>query len=142
MAISVRQAAYHREQVTEQPFRPAGKWEVATWTGPMRTIGFAATEIVPSWTARTPEESWIKVELQVPGSRWYVLGRWSYAGPRTSVRGQSDRFGRVDVDVFKAARPVTAYRLRVGIYRAAGSAVRPEVVTLGAAASRPGRAPT
>ncbi|MEV4896224.1 C39 family peptidase [Nonomuraea sp. NPDC055795] len=130
---------YQREAgVVAGAFVRAGAWEVARWTGPMRRIGFAATEIVPSWTAATPPGSWVKVELRVPGSGWYVMGRWSYDGVRTTVKGQADAQGRVAADVFKAGRAVTAYRLRVSLYRRPGSAVLPEIRTLGAVASRAG----
>lgn len=134
-----RQVAFQRENVIgHSGFIRAGEWEVARWTGPQRDIGFGATEIAPSWTADTPLGTWIKVELQVPGSRWYVVGRSSYDGVHASG-GQGDEQGRVVVDVFKAAKPVAAYRLRVALYRRPGSAVQPVVRTLGAVASREGR---
>ncbi|MFI9560632.1 C39 family peptidase [Nonomuraea endophytica] len=130
---------YQREAgLAAGAFVRAGAWEVARWTGPMRRIGFAATEIVPSWTAATPPGSWVRVELQVPGSGWYVMGRWSYDGVRTTVKGQADAQGRVAADVFKAGRAVASYRLRVSLYRLPGSAVLPEIRTLGAVASRAG----
>jgi hypothetical protein len=120
------------------PYVRRGAWEVARWTSGWQHLAFSATEIVPSWTADTPEGTWIRVELSVPGSRWYAMGRWSYDGPRTSVPGQADAHGRVATDVFAAARPVTAYRLRVSLYRRPGAAVPARVRTLAAAASRPG----
>ncbi|MGW0482123.1 C39 family peptidase [Nonomuraea sp. NPDC003214] len=95
---------------------PAGQ---ASWTSAEHPIGFAATQLVASWTARTPPGSWIEVELQATtaaGSRtrWYVMGRWSEHGePRTSVPGQGDEDGDVAVDTFVARRPVTAFRVRV-----------------------------
>ncbi|MFD2353235.1 hypothetical protein ACFSTC_34000 [Nonomuraea ferruginea] len=61
------------------------------WTGDDQRIGFPATQLVPSWTARTPPGSWIEVELQAVTAegrrtKWYVMGRWSEHGePRTSV---------------------------------------------------------
>ncbi|MFI6502642.1 C39 family peptidase [Nonomuraea typhae] len=132
------QVAYRREApVAAGTFSREGAWEVARWTGPRRRIGFAATEIVPSWTAETPPGTWIRVDLRVPGSSWYTMGRWSYAGVRTSVPGQAGEQGRVAVDVFQARRTVTAYRLRVSLYRRPG-ALPPRVSTLGAVASRPG----
>src|SRR5688500_5592034 len=88
---------------------PAGQ---ASWTGAEHLIGFPATQLVASWTARTPPGSWIEVELQAVTSagtrtRWYVMGRWSEHGePRTSVPGQGDEDGDVAVDTFVARRPV------------------------------------
>ncbi|WP_327085222.1 C39 family peptidase [Nonomuraea sp. NBC_01738] len=155
--------AYRAERVGAPPaFVRHGAWDRGGWTGPWQDLPFAATEIIPSWTASTPPGSWIRVELQVPGSQWYVMGRWSHDGPRTSAAGQSDALGRVAVDVFKPKRPVTRYRLRAWLYAppaegtpaegspaemstetsaaegAGGVAVRPRLRTLGAVASTPG----
>ncbi|WP_246080016.1 C39 family peptidase [Nonomuraea mesophila] len=90
-----------------------------TWTGEEHPIGFAATQLVPSWTARTPPGAWIEIELRArtaSGTRtkWYVMGRWSEHGrPRTSVPGQGDGDGDVAVDTFVARRPVVACQLRI-----------------------------
>ncbi|MGW0804629.1 C39 family peptidase [Nonomuraea sp. NPDC002799] len=89
------------------------------WTGEESRIGFAATQLVPSWTARTPPGAWIEVELRARTAaggltKWYVMGRWSEHGePRTSVPGQGDEDGDVAVDTFVARRPVVAYQVRV-----------------------------
>ncbi|MCA2222438.1 C39 family peptidase [Nonomuraea aurantiaca] len=92
---------------------------LSSWTGPEHPIGFTATQLVPSWTARTPPGTWIEVELQVrlatgELSKWYVMGRWAeHDEIRTSLPGQGDEDGDVAVDTFVARRPVTAYRVRV-----------------------------
>src|SRR5688500_5345661 len=47
--------------------RPAGAadgWEYATWTSPVRRIGFGASELVASWNAATPAGTWIQVDLE------------------------------------------------------------------------------
>ncbi|WP_223167673.1 C39 family peptidase [Nonomuraea sp. SYSU D8015] len=91
----------------------------AVWTGEEHEIGFAATQLVPSWTARTPPGAWIEVALRARVSsgartKWYVMGHWSEHGdPRTSVPGQGDEDGDVAVDTFVARRPVVAYQARV-----------------------------
>ncbi|GAA4192183.1 C39 family peptidase [Microbispora amethystogenes] len=119
-------------------------WEYARWTGPERPVGFAATELVASWTADVPAGSWLQVEMRgrhaAGQTKWYVLGRWAYGDEdirRTSLSGQRDADGTVSVDTFVAAagRAITAYQLRVTLYRTPGSAVRPVVRTLGAMAS-------
>lgn len=95
---------------------------VGTWTSDEHQVGFAATQLVPSWTARTPPGSWIEVALRArtaEGSltKWYVMGRWSEHGdPRTSVPGQGDEDGDVAVDTFVARRPVVAYQVRIVAY--------------------------
>ena len=72
-------------------------WEYARWTGPERTLGFPATELIASWTADDPAGSWLQVEARARNgsglTKWYVLGRWAYGDGdirRTSVRGQGD----------------------------------------------------
>ncbi len=110
------------------------------WTGDDQRIGFPATQLVPSWTARTPPGSWIEVELQAVTAegrrtKWYVMGRWSEHGePRTSVAGQGDDDGDVAVDTFVARRPVTAYRVRV---RACGAGARVDGLAVMASALPP-----
>ncbi|MFC4008638.1 C39 family peptidase [Nonomuraea purpurea] len=94
------------------------------WTSGERPIGFAATQLVPSWTARAPRGAWIEVALRARTAsgeltKWYVMGRWSeYDRPRTSVPGQGDEDGDVAVDTFVARRPVTAYQVRVDLHGA------------------------
>ncbi|NJP87999.1 peptidase C39 family protein [Nonomuraea sp. FMUSA5-5] len=98
---------------------PAG---ARVWTGEELPIGFAATQLVPSWTARTPPGAWIEVALRArtasgEPTKWYVMGRWSEQGaPRTSVPGQGDEHGDVAVDTFVARQPVTSFQVRVTHY--------------------------
>ncbi|WP_113700151.1 C39 family peptidase [Nonomuraea lactucae] len=98
---------------------PGATGAPAVWTSGEIPIGFAATQLVPSWTARTPPGAWIEVELRARTAtggltRWYVMGRWSEHGaPRTSVPGQGDDDGDVAVDTFVARRPVVAFEARV-----------------------------
>lgn len=121
------------------------RYEHTTWTSPEHRVGFGATQVVPSWNATTPAGTWLQVELCCTtdtGGRtaWYVLGRWASGDTdirRTSVPGQADADGAVRVDTFHAApgRTVPAYRLRVTLYRAAGTAATPELRMVGAMAS-------
>jgi hypothetical protein len=119
-------------------------WEYARWTGRERRAGFAATELVASWTADTPPGTWLQVEMRGRNTagltKWYVMGRWAYGDSdilRTSLGGQADADGTVSVDTFVAAtgKPITAYQLRVTLHRTPGSKVTPRVRTLGAMAS-------
>jgi hypothetical protein len=108
----------------------ATPWPYTRWTSEERDIGFPATELVPSWTARAPKGAWLRFELQartVTGglTKWYDMGRWAEGGGdihRTSLPGQGDEDGDVAVDTFVATRPVSAYRLRVTLH-GAGAAV-------------------
>jgi Peptidase_C39 like family len=121
------------------------RYEFARWTSPMYRQGFDATQLVASWNASTPERTWVQVEMQgqtAAGATtsWYVMGRWAFGDQdivRTSVPDQSDASGFVDVDTFVAASGVTlrSYRLRVTLYREAGSRVSPTVAMVGAMTS-------
>ncbi|SEF75485.1 Peptidase_C39 like family protein [Nonomuraea solani] len=115
-------------------------WEYARWTGPEQDIGFPATELIASWTADVPPGSWLQVEARARNAegltKWYSLGRWSHAEGdilRTSVPGQGDADATVAVDTLVAAagKPVSAYQLRLTLYRVPGSAVTPRVRTSG-----------
>ncbi|WP_433440238.1 C39 family peptidase [Nonomuraea sp. CA-141351] len=119
-------------------------WEYARWTGPERAIGFAATELIASWTADVPSGSWMQVEARARNAagltKWYSLGRWAYAEGdirRTSVSGQGDADAGVAVDTLVAAagKPISAYQLRLTLYRVPGSSVTPRVRTSGVMAS-------
>ncbi|PZG10129.1 C39 family peptidase [Nonomuraea aridisoli] len=119
-------------------------WEYARWTAPERDIGFAATELIASWTADVPPGSWMQVELRGRNTEglttWYSLGRWAYVEGdimRTSVPGQSDADAAVNVDTLAAAagKPLSAYQLRLTLYRTPGSSVTPRVRTAGVMAS-------
>ncbi|MEV4071606.1 C39 family peptidase [Nonomuraea fuscirosea] len=132
LTVDLARVAFTRFALPETPAR--------VWIGEERAIGFEATQVVPSWTARTAPGSWIEVELRARTAaggltKWYVMGRWSEHGePRTSVPGQGDEDGDVAVDTFVARRPVIAYQLRVTLH---GTDAR--LTGLGAMASAPPR---
>jgi hypothetical protein len=119
-------------------------YSVGSWTSPAVTPGFGLTQLVASWSAVTPRNSWVEIRVRVATastqSRWMVLGRWTSSDKhvrRTSVPGQSDTLGRVDVDTWKAAASASSYRLQVRLMRRAGaSSASPSVSFVGAVASR------
>lgn len=120
-------------------------YDHATWTSPERRITFGATQLVASWNATTPAGTWLQVEMRGTTdtgtqTKWYVMGRWASGDAdihRTSVSGQTDADGTVSVDTFQAAtgRTIHAYRLRVTLYRAAGSPATPTLRMVGAMTS-------
>jgi hypothetical protein len=122
-------------------------WDYARWTSPTVTVGFGASQLVASWTASTPHGSWLLVEMRGrrgagAGTKWYVMGRWAADDPgmggdihRTSVPGQADDNGNVDIDTFIAKTSLTAYQLRVTLYRRPGEHVLPVLRSVGAMAS-------
>ena len=91
----------------------------------------------------TPNGTWIQVEMQprmLDGhwAKWYILGRWSSSDSdfhRTSVGGQGDADGFVSIDTFFAKDHVAvAYRLKVTLFRRAGSSASPTLTRLNAVA--------
>ena len=130
--------------VIDQPVGTAGGYEYATWTSPRRDQGFGATQLIASWNADTPAGTWIEARMRgwtAAGAQtgWYVMGRWASGDgdiQRTSVAGQSDSAGQVDVDTFETATGVTltGYQLQVALYRKPGGA-SPTVSLLGAMTS-------
>ncbi|GAB3982824.1 peptidase C39 family protein [Actinoallomurus acanthiterrae] len=122
-------------------------WDYARWTSPTVPIGFGASQLVASWTASTPHGSWLQVEMRGhtgagADTKWYVMGRWAADDPkaggdihRTSVPGQKDDDGNVDIDTFVAKNSLTSYQLRVTLYRLPGKHVRPVLRSVGAMAS-------
>src|SRR5438309_126827 len=75
-------------------------------------------------------------------TKWYTLAVWSSGDEtihRTTVKGQGDGDGRVNVDTFEAAplaADLTSYELRVTLHREAGVAATPTVALLAAVTSR------
>jgi hypothetical protein len=129
-----------------------GTYDLASWTSPAVSPGFAATEVIPSWTADTPAGSWIQIELRGTTeagepTRWYVLARWASDDTgirRTTVPAQRTADGTVNADTFTAAagRLLLSWQLRVTLLRPAGATATPTLRSIGAAVSRlPGRGP-
>ena len=115
------------------------------WTAPWSASSFGLTELVASWSATTPGDSWIEVETRgrtAAGrtSSWDVLGRWTSGDRflrRTSVSGQGDDLADVNVDTWQSAASTgfTSWQLRVTLLRGEGSK-GPAVDTIGAMTSR------
>jgi hypothetical protein len=121
----------------------SGAYESGSWTGPETSLSFGFNELVASWNATTPDGTWIQVEMQpkmLDGhlAKWYILGRWSSSDSdfhRTSVGGQGDADGYVAIDTFFAKDHLAvAYRLKVTLFRRAGSSATPTLTRLSAVA--------
>ncbi len=117
-------------------------YDVGRWVSPWHRPGFGLTELIASWQATTPGNSWVEVQVrgrtaQGRRSSWDTLGRWA-AGDRhvrrTSVGGQGDDLGGVAVDTWQVPGGVRAWQLRVNLMRAGKAG--PTVRALGAMASR------
>lgn len=126
------------------------RYDVGRWISPLVPVGFRIEQIVPSWTAQTPDGCWLQVEVcgwadDAPATGWYVLARWAADDEglrRTSVPGQRDRHAEVDVDTLVATgATVTGWQVRVSLARPVGVAVGPTLRTVGAVASGPTSGP-
>lgn len=119
--------------------------EYATWTSPLQTVPFTFDELVASWNATTPTDTWVSIEMRATAgtysTKWYTMGVWASGDSaihRTSIGGQGDVDGYVAIDTFvrdNKAPSFNSYRLRVGLHRRAGSAATPVVTFLGAMTS-------
>jgi hypothetical protein len=121
----------------------SGAYQSGTWTSNETSLSFGFNELVASWNATTPNGTWIQVEMQPRmqdghWAKWYILGRWSSSDSdfhRTSVGGQGDADGFVSIDTFFAKDHVAvAYRLKVTLFRRAGSSASPTLTRLNAVA--------
>ncbi|HEV7650388.1 MAG TPA: C39 family peptidase [Actinophytocola sp.] len=130
---------------TEPDLGTTRTYEYGRWTSPSYRQGFDATQLVSSWNATTPDDTWLQVEMQGrtgSGARtiWYTMGRWALGDQdvvRTSVPDQADANGYVDVDTFVAETGMTlrSYQLRVTLYREAGTRATPRLAAVGAMTS-------
>ena len=131
------------------------------WVSPWQRPGYAFEELVPSWDATTPGDSWVQIQVRGRSesgrlSSWYTMANWA-AGDRrfhrTSLGSQTDDLAQVNVDTLQTRYSLgfTAWQLRVTLHRKAGTRARPTVDTVGAmtsllpdtgrvATSRPGAA--
>jgi hypothetical protein len=120
--------------------------ERGTWTSAAVRTPSAFDRLIASWNATTPAGTWIDVQMRAGGAsrqtKWYTLAIWSSGDEtihRTTVKGQGDGDGRVNVDTFEAASlaaELTSYELRLVLHRAVGVAASPTVSLLAAATSR------
>ena len=125
--------------------RGSGCYDQATWTSPEVDPGFAMTEVVPSWNARTPEGTWVEIAVRgstTAGARthWYVLGRWAETDQEispASVPGQADEHATTDVDRLRVTpgQAWSSYQVRVTLLRPTGSAATPSISLVTAVAS-------
>ncbi len=121
-------------------------YEHGSWVSPWRSVGFGLTELVPSWSARTPRDSFIEVRVRGRAtdgreSSWDLMGRWASGDDhleRTSRSGQDDDLASVEVDTWVARESagLAAYQLKVTLLRRAGQTGSPRLDTIGAMASR------
>ena len=144
--VRVRKSRLELRNPTSTRTYAGRTYEQGIWRSPWVTPGFGLTELIPSWSAVTPSDSW--VEIRVRGrdasgrtSSWDVLARWTSGDVHTLRRtksGQADDLASVNVDTWQAAEEAgfTSYQVRVQLLRRAGTSAAPSVDAVGAVASR------
>ena len=131
----------------DDPFgKPTKRYAYGRWTSRWETPGFAFDELVASWDAVTPRDSWVRVQVRgrtESGQRssWDTLASWAAGDARfhrTSHGAQSDDLARVNVDTWRANHSTGfgSWQLRVTLLRRAGTTADPSVQTVGAMSSR------
>jgi len=123
------------------PVGKAGGYEYGRWVSPWAKPGFSLTELIPSWTATTKGDSYVKVEVRGRGagrSSWDTVTSWALDDStvkRRSYSGESDDLGRMAWDTWITSG-VTSWQLRLTLLRRAGTSSTPRVQAVGAMASR------
>jgi hypothetical protein len=101
----------------------------ASWKSPWIRPGRRFTQLVPSWTARTPHGTWLRIFVRVRTtdgrvSRFKDLGRWStsdHGFRRSSAPAQRDPIARVATDTLVSTGPTfTEYQFRTLLLRRDG----------------------
>ncbi|MBB5872392.1 hypothetical protein F4553_005826 [Allocatelliglobosispora scoriae] len=123
-------------------------WDYSTWTSKVTPVGFDASELVASWNAETPAGTWIQVQMQgtynTGGTTpWYLMGRWASGDTdikRTTLDGQGDPWSTIYTDTFSIddvdnGVMLSAFQLKLTLYRAPGQWQSPRVSMLGAMTS-------
>jgi hypothetical protein len=120
-------------------------YERARWTAPWQMSDFAYTELIASWSATTPGDSWLEVEVRGRNSKgvtssWDLLGRWTSGEKfvrRTTESPQSDDLAAVDVDTWKVrgSGGLVSWQVRLSLFRKPAS-TGPTVAGLGVMTSR------
>ncbi len=132
----------------------ATTYATRAWQSPVVESSRPATELVASWNALTPGQSWLEVETRVgvagEWTDWLTLARWCErdreaggAITRTTVPGQVSGPARVAVDTVRATEPFDTWQLRIRAHAPAGQEEWPTLALAGAvtAAFPEGHAP-
>ncbi len=126
------------------------RYDVGVWTSPWVTESFAFTELIPSWQATTPGDSWIEVKARVRARRRDAPASWDTHGPldlgqplgpahhpRQPGRRPGPGRGRHPQDATTPRAPV-GWQLKVQLMRRSGTRTAP-VAGPGRRDGQPGR---
>ncbi|MEP6814411.1 MAG: C39 family peptidase [Marmoricola sp.] len=119
-------------------------WQTSRWTSTWVTPSHDFTQLIPSWQATTPADTWIQVGVRArttSGSTtsFDEIAKWTTRDrtfKRTSAGTQTDDSAHVNTDTFAAdyGTRFTSWQVRVTLQRAPGAA-SPSVTKVGGVAS-------
>jgi hypothetical protein len=128
--------------VLGRPAGTSGGYEYGDWVSPWVAPGFSLTELIPSWNARTPGGSFVRVEVRgrtaSTTSSWDTVAEWArgdHAFTRRSGESQTDDLGRVAYDTWITGG-VAEWQVRVTLLRKAGGGKKPKLLAVSGMASR------
>ncbi len=121
------------------------RYDFGRWVSPWQNPGYVFDELIPSWDATTPRDSWVQIQVRGRSesgrlSKWYTMANWSAGDARfhrTSLGSQADDLAQVAVDTLKTRYSMgfTAWQLNVTLLRREGTTATPSVDTVGAMTS-------
>ncbi|MDN5726143.1 MAG: C39 family peptidase [Propionibacteriales bacterium] len=132
---------------TDPHTRKKRSYDRGEWVSPLVTPRFRFTELITSINATTPSGTWVDVAVQgltASGrwTRWLMLGRWTSGDGaddirRTSLDGQVDGLVKINTDTLMTTSGETMinYKVRVRLFRIAGTTSTPRVGLVSAVAS-------
>lgn len=113
-----------------------------SWVSPWESPGFDLTRLIASWSARTPGDSDVRIEVRgrtsSRTSTWDTIATWATGDRhvrRTTYGSQDDDLASVNVDTWVVPDGVYSYQLRLTLTRR-GTGASPSVDVVGAMASR------
>jgi hypothetical protein len=123
----------------------ARRYAYGRWVSPFVRPGFGFREMIPSWSARSRNGTWLQPEVRIRTRSgrlgdWDVLGHWQgrINGLHDATLGsQQDDVAGVSVDTVKTHSAAKAWQLRLTLYRRAGTARSPVVSSVSGVASTP-----
>lgn len=102
-----------------------GDFLFGTYLSPAWDTGAAVDSVVASWSADTPDGTWLRVDARAlqggVWTRYYTVGVWASGTSVLSRRNggpQEDENGLVDTDALTLKRSASAVQLRVTLFTA------------------------
>ena len=145
-ALTLASSGLNTTSYTDPYLGTTRSYDVGSWTSPQFSTGFGFSELVSSWISQTPSGTFIRVYMSAlrgdgTATKWYTMGIWASGDGdiyRRSVGGQGDGDGYIAIDTFFSKDHLMfGYRLRLELYRVAGTTASPAVTRIGAVASDP-----